>query len=264
MSDPTGAGHVRRTCITVDLENYSRLDGPTQEAAQRGLADALNAAGSETGLRRLTWRRQDGGDGELAVLPPEEDEAAAVGTFPTAVDKRLKALHAREGLRLRARMAINHGMVAPGAMGHAGWGPCDVARLVDAPAVRQALKEISEAHIVLVLSAEIYRDLVKQGHTALQSDQFRQVPVPRIDATAWVTIPGVDPERIPTEAVDEPEEQGPPAPVHQQTAATTGSTVVQSGRDTTGNVIGSNNHVVNSHNSNSPVNNLHIGPRHGG
>lgn len=168
MSEPTEAAPVRRTCITIDLANYSMLDEPTQRAAQRGLAEALDAAAAQAGLQRLDWKRQDGGDGELAVLPPEEDEALAVGTFPTELDTQFRTLHQREGLLLRARMAINHGMATPAAKGHSGWGPCDVARIVDAPAVRKALREIHEARIVLALSPEIFRDLVEQGHTAVK------------------------------------------------------------------------------------------------
>jgi hypothetical protein len=59
----------RRTCLTIDLENYSRLDGPAQDAAQRGLSEALTAAAAEAGLERMGWLRQESGDRELAVLP---------------------------------------------------------------------------------------------------------------------------------------------------------------------------------------------------
>lgn len=270
MSDTTEPDLVRRTCITVDLEGYSTLDGRTQQRAQRGLADALDAAAATAGLQRTTWQLQDAGDGEFAVLPDGENESLAVGTFPIELDSQLRALHEREGLLLRARMAINHGMVTPAAKGFAGWGPCDAARIVNAPAVRAALRKTQEARIILALSPEIYRDLVAQGHTALTPGQFKEVTVPRTGLAAWVMIPGVDPDHIPDEADEDPDDATDG--VVSQQAAAENSSVTQSGRDTTGdatgNVTGSNNFVVgsnsnasNSNNTNSPVNNLYLGPR---
>lgn len=272
MNDSTEPALVRRTCITVDLENYSKLDMPTQEAAQQGLAEALAAAAADVGLRRLDWQLQDGGDGELAVLPLGENEALAVGAFPLALDEQFRMLHERDALHLRARMAINHGMVAPGAMGFAGWGPVDVTRIADAPAVRAALQKIDEARVVLALSAALYRDIVQQGHAVVRPEQFREVRVPRIGATAWVMVPGVDAGRIPVEAPDT-EPDGPADGVRQQVEATH-SSVAQSGRDTVGNAVGPNSNVANVSGTNNTVTStdfhspvhaktMHFGPRHG-
>jgi hypothetical protein len=272
MNDSTEPALVRRTCITVDLENYSRLDMPTQESAQRGLAEALAAAAAQVGLRRLDWQVQDGGDGELAVLPLGESEPIVVGAFPLALNEHFRMLHERDALRLRARMAINHGMVAQGAMGFAGWGPVDVTRIADAPAVRAALRDIDEARVVLALSAALYRDIVQQGHAVVRPEQFREIRVPRIDATAWVMVPGVDASRIPVNAPDEEPEEHAGA-VHQQVNATH-SAIAQSGRDTVGNAVGPNSNVTNVSGSNNTVNKadfhspvhtntVHFGPRHG-
>ncbi|GAA0926929.1 hypothetical protein [Pseudonocardia zijingensis] len=266
MNDSSEPALVRRTCITVDLEGYSTFGALTQKAAQRGLAEALDTAAATTGLQRTTWQLQDAGDGEFAVLPLGEDESLAVGTFPTELDTQFRMLHEREGLLLRARLAINHGMVTPAAKGFAGWGPCDAARIVNAPAVREALRSIPEARIVVALSPEIYRDLVQQGHTALDPAQFKQVTVPRTGLAAWIMIPRVHPDLIPDE-VDDDLDDAADQPVSQQATAEN-SSVMQSGRDTTGNVSGSNNFVVGSNsrvtgsnNTNSPVNNLYLGPR---
>jgi hypothetical protein len=264
----------RRTCITIDLENYSRLDGAAQHAAQSGLSEALAAAAAEAGLERMSWLRQESGDRELAVLPSEEDAPRAVGAFPLALDDQFRALHRRTGVWLRGRMAINHGMVRAAPMGISGWGPCDVTRLSDAPAVYGALRMTPEAYIVLAISAELYRDYVQQGHTTVKPEQFRQVPVPKIDGTAWVMLPGFDRDRVPVDAVDE-EQTEPIAPTHQQVDATS-SPVVQSARDTGGSALGTNSsvtptHVGGSHNTvstndfRSPVqaDTIHFGPRHG-
>lgn len=48
---------MRRTCILVDLENYSDLDGQQKHAAQAALAGALTSAADSVGLDRLSWER---------------------------------------------------------------------------------------------------------------------------------------------------------------------------------------------------------------
>lgn len=251
----------RRTCLTIDLENYSRLDEPAQDAAQRGLSEALAAAAAEAGLERMGWVRQESGDRELAVLPSAEDIPRALGAFPLALDGQFRALHARNGVWLRARMAIGQGMVKAAPMGISGWGPCDVTRISDAPAVYRALRNTPDAYLVLAMSADLYRDYVQQGHAAVQPDQFRQVAVPKIDGTAWVMLPGVDADKIPVDTVDdEPAERAPA--VHQRVEATN-SPVTQSGRDTT-TVNGSYNTVTtNDFHSPVQVDTMHFGPRHG-
>jgi hypothetical protein len=249
----------RRTCLTIDLENYSKLEGPAQDDAQRGLSDALAAAAAAAGLERMSWVRQESGDRELAVLPSEEDIPRALGEFPYALDERFRALHSRTGVWLRARMAISQGMVKAAPMGIAGWGPCDVTRISDAPAVYHALRNAHGAYLVLAISAELYRDYVQQGHTTMKPDQFRQVDVPDINGSAWITLPRIDPSQIPVYTADaEPE---PTAAGHQQVNATN-SSVVQSGRDS---VNGSYNNTYTRNDFHSPVqiDTMHFGPRHG-
>jgi hypothetical protein len=246
----------RRACMMTDLENYSTLDGQAQKAAQRGLAEALDVAAAEAGMRRQAWERQESGDGELAVLPPDEDEAAAVGAFPVALDSALRDIHRRDGLLLRVRLGVNYGVVQPAHLGFAGLGPSDAARMIDAPAVREALAAVPDARVVLAVSAGLYRDVIKQGHSSLRWDQFREVQIPRIEGTAFISIPGIEPSRIPV-ADDEP---SPTDRVHQEGRSGTG-TVVQAGRDVSGTVIGS----ITNTGIQGPVHtgHLHIGPRHG-
>lgn len=249
----------RRTCLTIDLENYSKLEGAAQDAAQRGLSDALSAAAAAAGLERMSWARQESGDRELAVLPSEEDIPRALCEFPYALDERFRALHSRTGVWLRARMAISQGMVKAAPMGIAGWGPCDVTRISDAPAVYHALRNTRDAYLVLAISADLYRDYVQQGHTAVKPDQFRQVDVPEINGSAWIALPRIDPSQIPVYTADAGPAE-PTAPVHQQVDATN-SSIVQSGRDS---VNGSyNTYARNDFHSPVQIDTMHFGPRHG-
>jgi hypothetical protein len=244
--------------MMVDLENYSALDGADQATAQRCLAQVLDSAAEEVGMKRAAWQRQVSGDGELALLPPEEDESIAVGAFPIALDRALREIHRRDGLLLRVRLAVNYGMVEPAALGHAGLGAIDVARIVDAPSVKRALAAVPAAHVILAVAAGLFRDVVRQGRSAARSDQFREVRVDRIEGTAFISIPGVDPARIPVV-----EEDLTAVPVHQD-ASVAGGTIVQAGRDVTRSAVGAGSSVTNT-DFQGPVRtgHLHIGPRHG-
>lgn len=192
------------------------------------------------------------------MLPPHEDESVAIGAFPVALDRALGEIHRRDGLLLRVRLAINYGMVEPAALGHAGLGAVDVARIVDAPSVKKALAAAPEARIILAVAAGLFRDVVRQGRSAARPDQFREVRVDRIEGTAFISMPGVDPARIPVV-----EEDVTAVPVHQD-ASVAGGTSVQAGRDVTRSAVGAGSSVTNT-DFHTPVHTgqLHIGPRHG-
>src|ERR1700754_3409308 len=82
MAAMSDLSSTRRTCILVDLENYSAFDGRQQHAAQAALAEVLTSAADAAGLDRLSWERQVSGDGELAVLPDGQSQVQVVGGFP--------------------------------------------------------------------------------------------------------------------------------------------------------------------------------------
>lgn len=195
---------TRGTCVVVDLENYSSLDGVRQVQAQEALADVLARAAMRAGLRRPDWCRQPAGDGELAVLPATEPQADVVGTFPLALDALLREREAVSGLRLRVRMAIVDGRVTTAAMGFADHAVIAAGRMADAPPVRHALATSAEGRLVLALSAGLYRDVIRHGDTAIAPQQFRRVPIECIQSDAWITIIGVDPDELVPAAEDRP------------------------------------------------------------
>ena len=204
----------RRTCILVDLESYSALDGGKQRAAQQELAGALSVAAESAGLSRLRWERQPSGDGELAVLPDEERQDVVIGAFPVALDAELRTRSERTGLRLRLRMAVVYGVVTEADLGYAGHAVVAAARIADAAPVRSALVRATDGQLVLALSSELYRDVVLNGDVQWEGDDFRWVPVERINSDAWITVPGSDPRQweppAPLQSDDDPVEHVAP------------------------------------------------------
>ena len=188
----------RRLCIAFDVEGYRKRDGPGQHAVQAALAEVLDTAARDVGLDRQSWYRQDSGDGELAVLPPGESDATVVGSFPPALDAALSDLHRRDGLVLRMRVAIGHGVAQPAAKGYAGAGVIEVSSIADAQVLRTVLAGAQQARLVLALSDRLFTDVVRGGYTPLRAADFLRVPISeaKFSGTAWVRVPGVDPERL--------------------------------------------------------------------
>jgi hypothetical protein len=259
MADMSDPWTTRRTCILVDLENYSALDGQQQHAAQAALAAALTAAAASAGLDRLSWERQPGGDGELAVLPDGQNQVPVVGAFPMALDKELRAAHSDDAPLLRARMSVACGVAPPADLGYSCQAVVDAKRMVDAAEARTALATIEDAYLVLVVSADLFRDVVRLGRSTIESERFLRVSPERSTVDAYITVPGVDPNRLrrelQTDTKTTPTAETKASSSH---ACSTSGTPIAAGRDvTTGPIY---NTPINSPVSTTT---FHVGPSHG-
>ncbi|GAA3431515.1 hypothetical protein [Kutzneria kofuensis] len=188
---------LRRLCVAVDATGYGSKTDIGQLAAQRHLVEFLDDAGQSAGLRRAEWARQPGGDGEFAILPADEPEAAVIDTFIPALNACLRRHNTMmlPEARLRLRVAIHFGRLVPGANGWAGPAPVQVARLLNARPLRDALVDIPDAAIAVLLSDQVFTDTVAQHHTTVPATSFRKVEVleKEFRADAWLWVPGHDP-----------------------------------------------------------------------
>jgi hypothetical protein len=164
-----------RPVLAIDVEKYSVRDARHQLLVQNDLHDALEQAAKATQLDRELWHRQVRGDGELAVLPEGTNMPALVGDFPRELDTLLAELNdrRRRGPRLRVRLAIHHGTLTWAPFGPAGDAPVEVARLLDARPLRDFLALRPDRDVALVVSAAVYRDVVKTGFCTLDRTAFR-------------------------------------------------------------------------------------------
>ncbi|NDU77283.1 hypothetical protein GWI34_32370 [Actinomadura sp. DSM 109109] len=172
-----GSGLVYRLLLAVDLEKYSHLDAQRQLAAQKDLRGLLNGCARRTGLRTGGWYRQPGGDGELVVMPAGVDIPHVVGAFTSDLERALAELNRRRPTRLRMRLALHHGTVIEGPLGPAGDAPVVVARLLDAPPLRDHLDEHQDRDLALVVSDTLYKDVVGSGFCALNPADFLRLEV---------------------------------------------------------------------------------------
>ncbi|MFI0982143.1 hypothetical protein ACH4SP_34700 [Streptomyces sp. NPDC021093] len=199
----------RRLCLAADMEQYGRLDTRTQSAVQSVLVRLLDDAAALTGLNRAAWARQPQGDQEFAVLPEDTPEATVLGPFVHHLAARLGALNARPAApRVRLRLAVDTGVVADAALGHAGPAPVSVARLVNAPQLKAVLAALTSADLAVIVSDRLYQDVVRSGHSGsghsgsghsgLDPAHYVRVHVrvKEFGGYGWICVPGYGPDAV--------------------------------------------------------------------
>lgn len=185
----------RRLLISVDMESYSRRGNILQYEAQQAFHELLHAAAGSVGLDRAAWSTQGAGDGELAILPRDVSESRVIGRFVPELNRRLRAYNSSRlpAARVRLRIAVHQGLVhLDGANGFPGNAVVFVSRLCDADPVRRALAAFRDAGVALVVSNDIYRDVVLEYPEEMRPERFRQVRISKpdkgFDEFAWLCV----------------------------------------------------------------------------
>ncbi|MGA5358393.1 hypothetical protein [Streptomyces purpurascens] len=235
---PDGLPH-RRLCLAADVEQYSRLDTRTQSAVQADLVRMLDEAAALTGLDRAAWTRQPQGDLEFAVLPEATPEDAVLGPFIHHLAVRLGDRNARPATqRVRLRLAVDTGVVADAALGHAGPAPVAVARYVNAPQLRAVLAILTAADLAVIVSDRLYQDVVRSGRPDLDPAQYvrAHVRVKEFGGYGWIRVPGHARDDVRTAVAEAP---GPePSPEGEAPSRTHLSQYVHQGAAVGRDVVG--------------------------
>jgi hypothetical protein len=213
-----GSSFDRRLLVAVDAAGYGAGTDRDHFALQAGLTKVLDIAAAKAGLQRDLWLTQQAGDGELAILPREEPEPVVVDQYVRYLHEALAAHNAApaSGPRIRLRMAVHFGAAMQAENGYAGQGIVAVCRLVDSPPVKEVFARVPEAFLAVILSRQIYDDVVRQGHVSVPETEFTKVgvQVKEYRDEAWLRLVGVPDKSAAGNrpADDRPREEGP-APV---------------------------------------------------
>ena len=199
---------ARRLCIAVDAEGYGGRDDVEQYNVQADLPDVLDEAAVAAGLDRSAWARQAQGDGELALVPPDQPEPRLIDDFirELAAVLQLRNHNRAPAGRLRLRVAIAFGVAYEAPSGFAGGGVVATARLLASGSLHQALAEADDSDLAVALSPDVYQTVLHR-HTSLASDQFTRVQVVEKEfvGDAWIRIlPGAKPSGDSSEARRKP------------------------------------------------------------
>ncbi|WP_433207353.1 hypothetical protein ACQP00_41200 [Dactylosporangium sp. CS-047395] len=190
----------RRILVAVDVEKYSRRENLQQYRMQEDFRLVLQQGADRLGLDRRAWLIQVAGDGELAVLPAPASEPRVVAHLVPVLDRLLRERNA--GLpgerRIRVRVAVHVGLVhVDGAKGFPGAAAVTVSRLVGARPVKLALAAFPAAGAALILSEQVFDDVVAQRYEDMAPDAFTrvriEVPDKEFDQAAWISVPGSAP-----------------------------------------------------------------------
>jgi hypothetical protein len=166
-----------RFLVAIDVEGFSKLHTAQQATVQSHLERSMAHAAVKAGLDRERWYRQPRGDGELAVLPAGVNGLSLVADYPRKLASAVAAFNqaGRGGPRMRLRLAIHHGAVAPGWFGPVGGATVEISRLVDAETVRQHLRQHPEADVALIVSATVYKEVIQSRLRGLNPEHFRRM-----------------------------------------------------------------------------------------
>jgi len=203
-SDPAGptiAGLPRhRAIVALDIEQSTYRPDQVKAELRRTTYDLFDQALCSAGIgRRHRDRFIDRGDGLLALIHPVDQAPKAlllnraIPTFSKLLgDYNAAVLHADPPHRqLRIRAVVHAGEVhydTNGCFGEA----LDIAfRLLDAPSVKKALRTATSP-LTLVISADIYRTIVRHGYDGIDQHAFR--PLVRVHVAGnrymgWIHLP---------------------------------------------------------------------------
>jgi hypothetical protein len=181
---------VHRSIVVVDIEASGRLDGPQKVAARSDLYRILDDAQDVAAIPSTSVSREDRGDGVFLLIDGGVSIRRLVHPFLTSIDA---ALHNRRvgELRLRLRSVLHQGAVNPDPTGASG-SPIDLAfAMVDAPQLREALRQATTGRMAIVVSGDIYRDAVR-GYPEPDPTSFRMrmLPTKYGSVRTYVTVTG--------------------------------------------------------------------------
>jgi hypothetical protein len=182
------------TALAADASGYGRGDDRRQSEIHHDLPRLMSRAAAGAGLNRSQWHIQPKGDEELAVYPMDGSEPRLVDDFVRHLVWELREYNSVRvpALRLRLRLAVDHGPVELAPNGFAGATVVAVSRLLGSEHLYEALRAHEQADLVVLLSDHVYRSTVGSGHTTLTPADFRKVGVrvKEYEADAWLRVPG--------------------------------------------------------------------------
>jgi class 3 adenylate cyclase len=167
-----------RNIVTVDIEGSTARTNPAKGRLRQVMYDLFEEALLVCGI--LASHRDaliDRGDGVLALIYPVDQAPKTLlldSLVPTL--SRLLAEHNERAplQKLRLRTAVHAGEVHYDRQGCFGEALDITFRLLDAPEVKIRLSE-TNAPLVLVVSDDIYRSVIRHCYEGIDRDAFEQL-----------------------------------------------------------------------------------------
>ncbi|MBO3749299.1 hypothetical protein J5X84_24740 [Streptosporangiaceae bacterium NEAU-GS5] len=186
--------HRSRTLVrlgfSVDIVQYSRRSAPQQDHVQARLAELVQRVLDDMDISLTATDRQDTGDGLHMFLPQDLELHVALPRLLHSWRDRLTGDNGLHSDRMVLRMAVTLGPVGVAALGYGGRTIVELGRMVDSGVLRQAVNLHPEAHLVVLISDQLHKYVVAEGHPGLDPADFQQVRAETKDfaADAWLWV----------------------------------------------------------------------------
>lgn len=201
----------------VDVEGFGARPNPVQRQVRADLYEVVRTALAEAGLDPARIDQEDRGDGIL-MIDPDVSVLKLAGRFVRELGDGLreKARTSAPIAQIRLRVAVHQGMCEYDGEGWVGAAVNTTARLVDAPQLKAALAAADRAHLALIVSGQVFDDVIKHDYRSVDSSTFERVTIDAKELRgepAWIQVPGytyppgVTPAPEPSPA---PKPPGPP------------------------------------------------------
>lgn len=185
---------IRRLCVAVAADGITGGAIERQAGRQRVSAALLDACGS-AGLDRVLVSAQRTADTEVALLPVGIDEPRFIAALTAALAEALHRMNTGHGNgeRVRLRMAVHEGVTILTSEGFTGHAVMQVSRLAGAQPLRAALTADPDADLIVLLSDQVFEDVVQFDHACLSRDRFHRAAAAiqangNLDA-GWIYVP---------------------------------------------------------------------------
>jgi class 3 adenylate cyclase len=177
-----------RMGFSVDTVGYSARSSPDKAAVQIRLATLLDTVVHRIGLAFDEVDSQTAGDGFHVFLPAATELHRTLPALIREWDQRLADDNSHVDDRLRLRMAVVAGPVCTTPLGFGGNTIIEVARLVDSPTLRRAIRRSPRVDLAVLVADQLYRHVVGEGYPGLDAHAFRRrlVHVGRQHTRAWL------------------------------------------------------------------------------
>jgi CRP-like cAMP-binding protein len=187
---------LRGENCTVVLTDVVGFGGSSRTDTDRGLIrDALFKMIQEATQDLQDVRSEDRGDGILIVIPPNVPTAEAIDqllrALPRALDQHNSSQRNRNSARFQLRLSASVGPVASDKMGVSGEAIIVAARLVEAPAFKEAFVG-STARLGIIVSQFVYDTVIRHSPDLDYVASYFEirVEVKELSTTAWMKLIG--------------------------------------------------------------------------
>ncbi|HVV18276.1 MAG TPA: tetratricopeptide repeat protein [Pseudonocardiaceae bacterium] len=199
---------VHRTILLLDVAGSGDLSRTNlnQIAVRDALYRLVSRAFQRSGIVWEECGHEDRGDGILVILPPDVPKVLLVELLPGELLSGVEAHNNASGAaeRIRLRMALHAGEVHYDEHGVVGRSVNHAFRLLEAPDLKHALAE-SGRPLALITSAWFFDEVVWHSRSPDRNRYYQvSVTVKETTATAWICVPGVDPQPTEVPSADVP------------------------------------------------------------